>query len=76
MSANANYFKLGLFVIAGVGAAIALLLIIGSGRYFQPRVVIETYFNESVQGLDIGSKVKYRGVVIGDVTAISFTYVR
>ncbi|MEP7208875.1 MAG: MlaD family protein [Casimicrobiaceae bacterium] len=76
MSANANYFKLGLFVIAGVGAAIAVLLVIGSGRYFQPRVLIETYFNESVQGLDIGSKVKYRGVVIGDVTAISFTYVR
>jgi len=29
-----------------------------------------------VQGLDIGSKVKYRGVVIGEVTKISFTYVK
>jgi paraquat-inducible protein B len=27
-----------------------------------------------VQGLDIGSKMKYRGVVIGEVTAIGFTY--
>ena len=26
-------------------------------------ITIETYFNESVQGLDIGSKIKYRGVV-------------
>ena len=29
-----------------------------------------------MQGLDIGSKVKYRGVVVGDVTRITFTYVR
>jgi paraquat-inducible protein B len=37
---------------------------------------METYFNESVQGLDIGSKMKYRGVVIGEVTRISFTYTK
>jgi paraquat-inducible protein B len=29
-----------------------------------------------VQGLDVGSKVKYRGVTIGEVTRISFTYVK
>ena len=76
MAARANYFKLGLFVIGGMLAGIAVLLVIGSGRWFQPRFTIETYFNESVQGLDIGSKVKYRGVVVGDVTRITFTYVR
>ncbi len=76
MSARANYFKLGLFVIGAVVAGVAVILIIGSGRWLQPRFIIETYFNESVQGLDIGSKVKYRGVVIGEVTRISFTYVR
>jgi ABC-type transporter Mla subunit MlaD len=38
-------------------------------------VIIETYFKESVQGLDVGSKLKLRGVVIGEVTKISFTYV-
>jgi len=37
---------------------------------------MESYFDESVQGLDIGSKVKYRGVVVGEVTRISFTYVK
>jgi len=30
-----------------------LLIIIGSGRAFQQKITIETYFNESVQGLDI-----------------------
>jgi paraquat-inducible protein B len=76
MSLKANYFKLGLFVIGGVICAAVLLVIIGSGRVFQQKITIETYFNESVQGLDIGSKVKYRGVVIGEVTKITFTYVK
>ena len=76
MSQRANYFKLGLFVIGAIVAAVAVLLIIGTGRWFTPRVKMETYFNESVQGLDIGSKMKYRGVVIGEVTRISFTYVK
>src|SRR5512141_1115588 len=76
MSLKANYFKLGLFVIGAVVAGVAVLLIIGTGRWLKPRAVMETYFNESVQGLDIGSKMKYRGVVIGEVTQITFTYVR
>ncbi|HLX30002.1 MAG TPA: MlaD family protein [Casimicrobiaceae bacterium] len=76
MSRNANYFKLGLFVIGAVIAGILVLTIIGTGRWFRPRTTIETYFNESVQGLDLGSKMKYRGVTIGEVTRISFTYVQ
>src|SRR6266567_8698143 len=76
MSQRANYFKLGLFVIGAIVAGILVLLVIGTGRFLQKRITIETYFNESVQGLDIGSKVKYRGVVIGEVTKISFTYTK
>ena len=55
MSLKANYFKLGLFVIGAIVAGVVVLVIIGSGRWFQPKLTIETYFNESVQGLDIGS---------------------
>ncbi len=76
MSQKANYFKLGLFVIGAIAAGIVVLVIIGSGRWFQKRIVIETYFNESVQGLDVGSKLKVRGVAIGEVTRIGFTYNR
>jgi ABC-type transporter Mla subunit MlaD len=74
MSAQANNFKLGLFVIGATVALVLLMLIVGSGRWFQSKTIIETYFNESVQGLDIGSKVKYRGVSVGEVTRIGFTY--
>ena len=74
MSAQAHYFKLGLFVVGAAIVGVLLLLVVGSGRWFQPKTVIETYFNESVQGLDIGSSVKYRGVRVGQVTSIGFTY--
>ena len=37
MSQRANYFKLGLFVIGAVVAGVVVLLIIGSGRWFQPK---------------------------------------
>ena len=74
MSLKANYFKLGLFVIGAIISGAIVLVVIGSGRWFQPKLTIETYFNESVQGLDIGSKLKYRGVSIGEVTRIGFTY--
>src|SRR5438874_474736 len=53
MSQRANYFKLGLFVVGAIVAGIIVLVIIGTGRILQTRVTIETYFNESVQGLDI-----------------------
>jgi paraquat-inducible protein B len=76
MSLKANYFKLGLFVIGAIVAGAIVLVIIGSGRWFVPKLTIETYFNESVQGLDVGSKLKYRGVAIGEVTRIGFTYNR
>jgi len=74
MNRDTNYFKLGLFVIGAVIAGLIVLTIIGTGRWLKPRTTIETYFNESVQGLDVGSRVKYRGVSVGEVTRIGFTY--
>jgi len=76
MSAKANFFKIGLFVIGATGALIFLLVLLGAGKLFQSKLVMETYFNESVQGLDVGSKVKYRGVIVGEVKSIGFTYTR
>ena len=58
------------------GAALILLVIgIAGARVFNKRAVLaETYFTESVTGLDIGSPVKYRGVPVGEVKRIGFVY--
>ena len=73
MSGQANFFKIGLFVIGAAVALVFLLVLLGAGRLFQSKIVMETYFNESVQGLELGSKVKYRGVIVGEVKSIGFT---
>jgi paraquat-inducible protein B len=76
MSAQANFFKIGLFVIGATISLVFLLVMLGAGKLFQSKIVMETYFNESVQGLELGSKVKYRGVIVGEVKSIGFTYTR
>lgn len=76
MSAQANFFKIGLFVIGATICLVFLLVMLGAGKLFQSKIVMETYFNESVQGLELGSKVKYRGVIVGEVKSIGFTYTR
>ncbi|TJZ72921.1 MlaD family protein [Chitiniphilus eburneus] len=70
---NATYFRLGLFVVVGIAIGTLLFVAFGAGRWFTNTVIVETYFDESVQGLDIGSPVKYRGVALGSVSEISFT---
>jgi phospholipid/cholesterol/gamma-HCH transport system substrate-binding protein/paraquat-inducible protein B len=65
-----NYFKTGLFVIIGACIFVVLIIIFGAGKLFQKRVIIETYFEESVQGLEVGSPIKFRGVHVGKVESI------
>ena len=71
MTQKANFFKLGLFVILAFGLTAAMLIAFGAGKFFKTETLAETYFDESVQGLDIGSEVKYKGVKIGTVKSIT-----
>ncbi|MUM76148.1 MCE family protein [Pseudodesulfovibrio sp. F-1] len=67
-----DYFKLGTFIIVGTAMLLAVIVILGAGRFFSTSFTIETYFNESVNGLEVGSPVKLRGVNIGRVADIDF----
>lgn len=71
MSERANYLKIGLFVIGATIIAVSAIVVLGAGSLFQKQILVETYFDESVQGLDIGSAVKIRGVQVGKVDAIT-----
>jgi phospholipid/cholesterol/gamma-HCH transport system substrate-binding protein len=72
MSDERRYYRLGLFVIFGVVLAVATLVVFGSGVFSPPGPMLETYIDESVQGLDVGAPLKYRGVKIGRVEQIGF----
>jgi phospholipid/cholesterol/gamma-HCH transport system substrate-binding protein len=70
MAAPTNHYKLGLFVLVGFAAAIAAAVLLGVATTRKDTINYHSYFNESVQGLDLGSPVKFRGVTIGHVAAI------
>ena len=72
MSQKPNYFKIGLFVLISVGIFIAALMLLGAGELFQEHYYLETYFDESVQGVEVGTPVKHRGVPLGSIDKIDF----
>lgn len=74
MSAKPNFFRIGVFVAGGVALLVFALLVFGGGQMFRPKIQMETYIKGSVQGIDIGSPVKFRGVLIGKVTKINFAF--
>ena len=74
MSQKPRYFRIGLFAVVALAILAGGLIAFGAGQMFRPRVYIETYVNGTVQGVDVGSPVKFRGVPIGRVSAINFTF--
>ncbi|MDE2007852.1 MAG: MCE family protein [Rhodospirillales bacterium] len=69
METNPAYLRVGILIAAGVALAIGIVWFLG-GERFRHGTVFESYFDESVQGLEVGAPVKYRGVTVGRVTAI------
>lgn len=72
MKSAQYYFKIGLFVLTSLVVVLGLIIVIGGTHLFSKTMYVETYFNESVQGLTEGSYVKYRGINIGRVKKIRF----
>lgn len=70
MSQKVSRFKVGVFVLIGVAMLLGSIVGLGTMRYFQPGRTYVTFFNESVQGLQRDSAVKYRGVDVGRVVDI------
>jgi ABC-type transporter Mla subunit MlaD len=74
MSQPINNFKLGLFTLGGLALLVVALLAFGARTYFQPTSTYETYIAGDVTGLALGSAVELRGVNVGKVTRIDFSW--
>jgi len=64
------YFRVGLLVLVGIALLTAFVLFLTANRVRDNSLHFETYIRESVQGLDDGAAVRYRGVAVGRVTGI------
>jgi ABC-type transporter Mla subunit MlaD len=69
-----NEFKIGLFILAGMVILAAGILGFGASRYFEKTTLEETYVAGNVEGLSVGVPVTLRGVRVGKVTRIDFTW--
>jgi phospholipid/cholesterol/gamma-HCH transport system substrate-binding protein len=65
-----RYGRLGAFVAVSLCVLAAGLFLLGGRKWFQPSFTFETYFDQSVAGLDVGAPVRFRGVPLGHVAAI------
>jgi len=65
---------IGAFVIGAIVLAVVAVTIWGSGRLFEKAYNYVCYFPGSVNGLNIGAPVKFRGVQVGQVTDVRLRY--
>ncbi len=70
MAKQTTNLIIGLFVILGVCLGVVAIIWVGATSYFQKGQTYVSYFDESVQGLQVDSAVKYRGVDVGRVESI------
>lgn len=66
-----NHWKLGLFVVVAIGGLVGAVFWLGSQRLRRESFPAVSFFDESVQGLEVGSPVKFRGVTVGTVADIT-----
>jgi ABC-type transporter Mla subunit MlaD len=72
MASEEKYFKLGLFALGASAILTAGVVLLGAGSLFEKSFPVETYVDESIQGLDVGAPVKFRGVRVGELQKIDF----
>jgi phospholipid/cholesterol/gamma-HCH transport system substrate-binding protein len=70
MQEGRRHYRLGLFVVATLAILAVVLFTLGGRKLFEPTFTFETYFDESVSGLEIGAPVRFRGVPLGQVSEI------
>jgi paraquat-inducible protein B len=64
-------FSVGVLVLVGFGLLIGFTLFLTGERLRNRGELYETYIRESVQGLEVGASVRFRGVAVGRVTEIA-----
>lgn len=67
-------FAIGAFIVGAILLVFIALLFFSGGQLFSPKERVVMYFEESVQGLQIGAPIKLKGVVLGEITDIQINF--
>ena len=71
MSNKPHYLAIGIFVMVTTALGIVGVIAFSSDALRSPKYFLETYVDESVQGIDVGTPFKFRGVKVGTVSEIA-----
>jgi paraquat-inducible protein B len=71
VSARGLYLRVGILILVGLALGLGFVLFFTAGKLGRNTQTFETYLRESVQGLEIGAAVRFRGVQLGQVTEIN-----
>jgi paraquat-inducible protein B len=71
MGSKINPTTIGAFVVGAIVLVVAGALLFGGGKVFQKKLPYVMFFDSSVEGLNVGAPVVFRGVQIGQVTEIT-----
>ncbi len=74
MSKKINTTTIGLFIVVGVALGVIGLLLFSSSKLFSRTEEMIAYFDNSLNGLNEGAPVKYRGVTIGSVKRVMIRF--
>lgn len=74
MGRKANPAVIGAFVVGAIALAVIGVLVFGSGQMFKHNVKIICFFSGTVNGLNVGAPVKFKGVDVGSVKDIRLRF--
>jgi len=74
MSKKINTTSIGLFIVVGTALGVIGLLLLSSSKLFSRTDEMIVYFDDSLNGLNEGAPVKYRGVTIGHVKRVMIRF--
>ena len=74
MTVRANATLVGTFVLGAIAIAIGFAVVFGSGLFFRDVARFVIFFDGSMEGLQVGAPVKFRGVQVGQVVSIRPIY--
>jgi ABC-type transporter Mla subunit MlaD len=67
-------FMIGLFVLVGIGLFIGAVIWLGKDKISEEASYYVTYFEDSIDGLTIGTAVKYQGINCGSISELNIAH--
>ncbi|MDR2776822.1 MAG: MlaD family protein [Puniceicoccales bacterium] len=74
VSKKANVTLIGVFIVIAMLLFLVAIFAFSSASWFAKKITFYTFFNTSLNGLEVGAPVKFKGIKVGTVKFIEIIY--